>query len=98
MVEEKVIAPITLFTNIPDGTLRALHIAAFIMRIQLFNGYNISTAMLSANHILVSGGCGVLSIPVEDIHDVTVRLISFYSDGDYGAFVTYLRQYVREWE
>ena len=46
-------------------TDRALSLALYLMRKQIFSHGNKHTALLSANHLLVSHGKGFLSVPQE---------------------------------
>ena len=52
------------------------------MRRQMFLDGNKRTAMLAANQVMVSNGCGVISVPIEDQPEFTHLLVSYYESGD----------------
>ena len=54
----------------------------YLMRRQMFLDGNKRTAMLAANQVMVSNGCGVISVPIEDQPEFTRLLVSYYESGD----------------
>lgn len=63
-------------------TTKAINIMLIIMRAQMFLDGNKRTAMMIANHLLVSEGAGVLSIPLEHQVEFKKLLIKFYETND----------------
>lgn len=63
-------------------TEKAITLMLYLMRKQMFVDGNKRTAMLAANHIMISAGCGVLSIPIEKQRSFMQLLIPFYETGD----------------
>ncbi|WP_255596523.1 toprim domain-containing protein [Paenibacillus sp. S150] len=53
-----------------------------LMRKQLFPDGNKRTAMLAANRVMISAGCGVLSVPIEQQSSFTTKLLDFYESGE----------------
>lgn len=53
-----------------------------LAKAQLFIDGNKRTAQLIANKILIQNGCGVFSIPVENIAEFTKNLIEYYESKD----------------
>ena len=43
---------------------------------------NKHTSMLAANQVMISSGCGIISIPIEQQHDFTKMLVDFYESND----------------
>ena len=53
-----------------------------IMRSQMFMDGNKRTAQIVANQMMISGGAGIISIPVEKQRDFIDMLVRFYETGD----------------
>lgn len=68
--------------SISEPTDRAITLMLYIMRKQMFLDGNKRTAMLAANADMISSGCGIISIPVEQQHEFMGLLISFYESND----------------
>ena len=62
----------------------------YIMRKQMFLDGNKRTAMLAANADMISSGCGIISIPVEQQHEFMGLLISFYESNDMGKIKSFV--------
>ena len=60
---------------------RAIAALLYIMRSQLFIDGNKRTAVVFANHILISHGVGLLTIPDSDVAEFKRLLISYYETG-----------------
>lgn len=67
---------------IEEPTDRAITLMLYLMRRQMFLDGNKRTAMLAANQVMVSNGCGVISVPIEDQPEFTRLLVSYYESGD----------------
>lgn len=63
-------------------TERAITIMLYLMRSQLFTDGNKRTAQLVANKIMIQGGAGIISIPVDKQKEFVERLIKFYETND----------------
>lgn len=64
--------------EIPNATERAITMALYGMRKQIFLDGNKRVSMLAANQIMVSNGAGILAVPVEKQPEFTRLLISYY--------------------
>ena len=63
-------------------TERAIELMLYIMRTQAFLDGNKRTAMMLANHFMVSKGKGIISIPVEHKEEFKTLLIELYETND----------------
>jgi hypothetical protein len=63
-------------------TEKGITVMLWLMRRQMFVDGNKRTAMLAANQVMISCGCGILSIPVERQRTFTQMLVSFYESND----------------
>jgi len=52
----------------------------FVMKKQIFLDGNKRTAVIFANHILVSSGKGLMVIPAESVEEYKRLLIKYYED------------------
>jgi len=62
-------------------TERAITLMLYIMRGQFFLDGNKRTAMLAANQVMVSGGAGVVTVPIEQQREFTRLLVDYYESG-----------------
>lgn len=67
--------------TIQNITLRSIELMLYCMRTQMFVDGNKRTAMLAANHEMIKGGCGVISVPIEYQTDFIKLLVEFYETG-----------------
>ena len=63
-------------------TEMAITLMLYLMRKQMFLDGNKRTAMLAANQVMISSGCGILSVPIEKQHPFRELLIPYYEKGD----------------
>jgi len=56
----------------------------------MFLDGNKRTAMLAANQLMISSGCGIISVPVEKQREFRTLLIGFYESGDIDAIKTFV--------
>lgn len=63
-------------------TERAIELMLYVMRTQTFLDGNKRTAMMLANHFMISNGKGIISIPVEHKEEFKKLLIEFYETND----------------
>lgn len=68
--------------NIGNPTDRAITLMLYLMRKQLFLDGNKQTAMLAGNQVVISSGCGVISVPIEQQREFTTMLVQFYESND----------------
>jgi hypothetical protein len=68
--------------HIKNTTERAITLMLYLMRKQMFLDGNKRTAMLASNQIMISSGCGVISVPIEKQQDFTTMLVQFYESND----------------
>lgn len=64
--------------QLPLVTDRALSLALYIMRKQMFIDGNKRTALLTANHIMISAGVGIVSIANDDQSEFFKLALEFY--------------------
>jgi hypothetical protein len=81
-IEAQIIAGLSDVAAIDTPTERAITLMMYIMRKQMFSDGNKRTAMLAANQIMVSSGCGIISVPIEKQPEFTKMLVGFYESGD----------------
>ena len=70
------------FYQIADIYDRAIAVLLYIMRAQLFIDGNKRTAVVFANHILISHGAGLLTIPDSSVAEFKQLLVKYYETGD----------------
>lgn len=88
--KEKVEAELTALLQIAEPTERAIRVMLWGMKSQLFWDGNKRNSMLAANKIMIENGCGILSVPNEQIERFNEVLSDFYSNGtleDAAAFI-----------
>ena len=68
--------------QIADLYDRAIAVLLYIMRAQLFIDGNKRTAVVFANHILISHGAGLLTIPDSSVAEFKQMLVKYYETGD----------------
>lgn len=78
---ERFIADITNNTAL-SITDRAIETMLYIMRSQMFYDGNKRTAQLLANKIMIAGGAGIISVPVELQREFLEKLVAFYETGE----------------
>lgn len=65
-----------------SATERAIETMLYVMRSQMFYDGSKRTAQILANKIMIEGGAGIISIPVEEQRDFINKLVSFYETND----------------
>ena len=63
-------------------TCRAVTLMLYLMRRQMFFDGNKRTSMLAANHVMISNGCGIISVPVECQREFSIQLVRFYETNE----------------
>ena len=78
--------------QIENPTDRALTMMLYLVRKQMFLDGNKRTSMLAGNHVMISNGCGIISVPIELQPAFTGLLIQFYESND----MTEIKQFLYE--
>ena len=81
------IADILLIEN---ATERAIKLMLWGMRKQVFIDGNKRCAMLFANKEMISNGCGVLTVPIEEVKEFSEMLTEFYESNDDGKIARFI--------
>jgi hypothetical protein len=68
--------------GISNATERAITLMLSLMRRQMFLDGNKRTAILAANHIMISTGAGIISVPVNHIKTFSTKLMEYYETND----------------
>lgn len=71
-------------------TERAVTLMLYCMRTQIFSAGNKRVSMLAGNHILISNGKGIISVPIEQQEEFRVRLLKFYETNDYTPMIRFV--------
>jgi Fic family protein len=81
-----------IFNNIVDDTDRAIELLLYVMRKQVFIDGNKRTAVLFANHYLISKGKGIIVIPAELTDNYKKLLIDYYEGKDNKKIKEFLKK------
>ena len=81
-IESQLQEELSEILKIENQTDCALSIMFWLMRKQIFLDGNKRTAMLIANKILISNGCGIIAIQEQDLETFGKKLIKFYETND----------------
>lgn len=71
---------------------KAIALALYVMRSQLFIDGNKRTAVVFANHFLIRKGLGLLYIPEDKTEEFKKLLVEFYETGDKIGIVEFLKR------
>lgn len=88
--KEDVITNIETILKEVNITKRSLNLMLYLMRSQLFWDGNKRTAILVANKILISNGCGIISVKENDITEFNILLTEYYNTGNKDKIITFL--------
>ncbi|MCL2086369.1 MAG: Fic family protein [Oscillospiraceae bacterium] len=77
-IESQIRENIEDILSIPSPTDRAVTLMLYGMRKQMFIDGNKRTAMLAGNHIMISNGVGIISVPIEKQETFKHMIIEFY--------------------
>ena len=75
-----------------DDIDKAIDLTLFIMKTQVFIDGNKRTAILLANHYLISKGKGLLAVPFELVPEFKKLLIGYYEDYDTDSIKEFLKE------
>lgn len=83
------------FSNIINSDLsaedKAIEICLYIMKTQIFIDGNKRTAVIAANHYLISQGIGFMAIDYKNVHDFKKMLVDYYEDKNTEAIKVFLK-------
>jgi len=81
-IESQIKEELADIQSITNPTDKGISLMLYLMRKQMFVDGNKRTAMLAGNHVMISSGCGILSVPIEKQRSFTQMLIAFYETND----------------
>ena len=70
----------------------AIRLCLYCMKTQIFNDGNKRTAVIFANHYMISKGKGLIVIPEKDVPEFKKLLVAYYENRDNGEIHTFMRQ------
>ncbi len=92
-IESKVTEELARILNAKTSNIdKAINLALFVMRSQLFIDGNKRTAIIFANHFLIQHGLGLIYIPEEKTEEFKKILVSFYETGEKHAISDFLKK------
>lgn len=71
---------------------KAIRLCLYCMKTQIFNDGNKRTAVIFANHFLISHGGGMLIIPGKEVPTFKRLLIAYYEDRDRTEIVAFMKK------
>ena len=71
-------------------TEKALNLMLYLMKSQIFWDGNKRTSMIIANKILISNGCGIITIKEEDIREFNTLLTEYYNTNNKNKIINFL--------
>ncbi len=75
-----------------DDIDKAIELCLYVMKTQIYNDGNKRTAVIFANHYLISKGQGLLVIDFEKVPEFKKLLITYYEGKDLISIKTFLKQ------
>lgn len=87
---EDVITNINEILKEENITSRSLNLMLHLMRSQIFWDGNKRTAILVANKLLISNGCGIISVKEDDINEFNKLLTEYYNTGNKDKIIPFL--------
>ena len=88
-VKERIEEIIGMKSSVVDT---AIELALFVMKTQIFNDGNKRTAIIFANHYLVSHGAGLIVVPENTVPEFKRLLVEYYEDADAQKIKRFLRE------
>lgn len=76
-----------------DDIDKAIEILLYVMKKQIFIDGNKRTAVIFANHFLISRAKGLITIPNENVEEYKKLLISYYEGNDEKSIKIFLKKY-----
>ena len=91
-IEYEVKEQIQAIINSAASTLDiAIELALYVMKTQIFNDGNKRTAIVFANHYLISHGAGLMVVPENAVAEFKQLLVRYYEDTDSQAIKDFLK-------
>ncbi len=87
---EDVITNINEILKEDNITSRSLNLMLHLKRSQIFWDGNKRTAILVANKLLISNGCGIISVKEDDINEFNKLLTEYYNTGKKEKIIPFL--------
>ena len=87
---EDVITNINEILKEENITSRSLNLMLYLMRSQIFWDGNKRTSMIVANKLLISNGCGIISVKEDDINEFNILLTEYYNTGNKDKIISFL--------
>lgn len=81
-----------IITSNEDPVAVAIELALYVMKTQVFNDGNKRTAIIFANHYLISHGGGLMVVPESIVPEFKKLLVEYYEDGDKDSIKSFLRE------
>ena len=69
----------------------AIELVLFVMKKQIFTDGNKRTAVIFANHYMISHGLGIIVIPAELVDEYKKLLVLYYEDRDLVSIKDFLK-------
>lgn len=91
-IETKIKEDLEIIYNNDDIIDVAINLLLYVMKSQMFLDGNKRTAVIFANHYLISKGCGIIVIPNEDVEEYKKMLIDYYQDINIDKIKKFLRE------
>lgn len=92
-IESQIKEELSGIYDIENSTDKAITLMLYLMRKQMFLDGNKRTSMLAGNQIMISSGCGVISVPIERQRDFTIMLVQFYESNDMEPLKAFVYDY-----
>ena len=81
-IESQIKEELADIQQMANPTDKGITLMLYLMRKQMFLDGNKRTAMLAGNQVMISSGCGILSVPIEKQRSFTQMLLEFYETND----------------
>ena len=88
--KEDVITNIETILKEENITKRSLNLMLYLMRSQLFWDGNKRTAMIIINKLLISNGCGIISVKEDDINEFNKLLTEYYNTSNKDKIIYFI--------
>ena len=82
----------TIIQNGKDAVDIAIELALYVMKTQIFNDGNKRTAIIFANHYLISKASGLMVVPENIVPEFKKLLVKYYEDTDTDSIKIFLRE------
>ena len=75
-----------------DAVDRAIRLCLYCMKAQIFNDVNKRTAVIFANHYMISKGQGLIVIPESNVPEFKRLLVAYYENRNNGEIESFMRE------